>query len=81
MLFTYPTKCLRYNSTGKYTKMNMFQAINSAMIKIMEDDKSASISYLFICFNNNIIVLFGEDVAFGGVFRCSIGLREKFGKQ
>jgi len=24
-------------------------------------------------------VLFGEDVAFGGVFRCSVGLREKFG--
>src|SRR5579885_3156139 len=24
--------------------------------------------------------VFGEDVAFGGVFRCSIGLREKYGK-
>ena len=26
-----------------------------------------------------IIVVFGEDVAFGGVFRCSVGLREKYG--
>lgn len=35
-----------------------------------------------ICFLEmkiNFIVLFGEDVAFGGVFRCSIGLREKYG--
>ncbi|XP_063222827.1 2-oxoisovalerate dehydrogenase subunit beta, mitochondrial isoform X2 [Bacillus rossius redtenbacheri] len=26
-------------------------------------------------------VLFGEDVGFGGVFRCSLGLREKYGKE
>lgn len=25
-------------------------------------------------------ITFGEDVAFGGVFRCSVGLREKFGE-
>ena len=25
-------------------------------------------------------VVFGEDIAFGGVFRCAVGLREKFGK-
>ncbi len=24
-------------------------------------------------------VVFGEDVAFGGVFRCSMGLKDKFG--
>ena len=24
-------------------------------------------------------VVFGEDVAFGGVFRCSIGLKDKYG--
>lgn len=24
-------------------------------------------------------VVFGEDVAFGGVFRCTVGLREQFG--
>ena len=43
----------------------MFQAINKAMGIAMETDESA--------------LLFGEDVAFGGVFRCSLGLRERFG--
>lgn len=26
-------------------------------------------------------VVFGEDVGFGGVFRCTIGLQKKFGKE
>lgn len=26
-------------------------------------------------------VLFGEDVKFGGVFRCSLGLNEKYGTE
>jgi hypothetical protein len=26
-------------------------------------------------------VVFGEDVAFGGVFRCTMGLREEFGEE
>ena len=26
-----------------------------------------------------LAVIFGEDVAFGGVFRCTVGLREKHG--
>jgi len=58
----------------------MFQAINSALECVLEKDKSSSklFSFLFeIIFK--FIVLFGEDVAFGGVFRCSIGLREKYG--
>mmetsp|Transcript_19937 Transcript_19937/g.39143 ORF Transcript_19937/g.39143 Transcript_19937/m.39143 type:complete len:375 (-) Transcript_19937:152-1276(-) len=47
-------------------RMNMFMAINDAMrIALKTDDKA---------------VLFGEDVAFGGVFRCSMGLRDEFGK-
>ena len=25
-------------------------------------------------------MIFGEDVAFGGVFRCTLGLQERFGK-
>lgn len=28
---------------------------------------------------DEISVLFGEDVAFGGVFRCSLGLQDKYG--
>jgi len=27
-----------------------------------------------------LAVVFGEDVAFGGVFRCTVGLRQKYGK-
>jgi len=45
--------------------MNLFQAVNDAMRIALETDDSA--------------VVFGEDVAFGGVFRCSQGLRERFG--
>lgn len=52
---------------GPTTKMNMFTAINNAMDLAMEKDKSA--------------LLFGEDVGFGGVFRCSLNLQNKYGKQ
>ncbi|XP_072939922.1 2-oxoisovalerate dehydrogenase subunit beta, mitochondrial [Epargyreus clarus] len=52
---------------GETTKMNMMQAITDAMDITMKTDPTA--------------VLFGEDVAFGGVFRCSLGLREKYGKE
>ncbi|CAI5439499.1 unnamed protein product [Caenorhabditis angaria] len=48
------------------TKMNLMQSVNEAMKIAMETDDSA--------------VLFGEDVAFGGVFRCSLDLQNKFGK-
>ncbi len=44
--------------------MNLFQAINNALdIALAKDPKA---------------VVFGEDVAFGGVFRCTIGLKEKY---
>ncbi|XP_017018992.1 2-oxoisovalerate dehydrogenase subunit beta, mitochondrial [Drosophila kikkawai] len=52
------------SSSGK--KMNMFNAINNAMDLALENDNSA--------------LLFGEDVGFGGVFRCSVNLRDKYGK-
>jgi 2-oxoisovalerate dehydrogenase E1 component beta subunit len=45
--------------------MNLFTAINNAMSIALETDESA--------------IVFGEDVAFGGVFRCSQNLREQFG--
>lgn len=31
--------------------------------------------YVFHC-----VAVFGEDVAFGGVFRCTVGLKDKYGK-
>lgn len=49
-------------------KMNMLQAINSALMAEMDADKS--------------MLVFGEDVGhFGGVFRATSGLQEQFGKE
>ena len=28
----------------------------------------------------SFVVVFGEDVAFGGVFRCTVGLKDKYGE-
>lgn len=42
------TACLRYYSGQKFAKMNMFQAINSALDCIMEKDKSSSKLNIFI---------------------------------
>lgn len=44
--------------------MNMFTAINDAIRIALRSDKHAK--------------LFGEDVGFGGVFRCSTGLQDEF---
>uniref|UniRef100_A0A3Q0QXQ6 3-methyl-2-oxobutanoate dehydrogenase (2-methylpropanoyl-transferring) n=1 Tax=Amphilophus citrinellus TaxID=61819 RepID=A0A3Q0QXQ6_AMPCI len=51
---------------GSTQKMNLFQSITSALDNTLADDPTA--------------VIFGEDVAFGGVFRCTVGLRDKYGK-
>ncbi len=45
----------------------MFMAINDALRTALRTDASA--------------VIFGEDVGFGGVFRCSTNLRSEFGKE
>ncbi|KAL3090023.1 hypothetical protein niasHS_006475 [Heterodera schachtii] len=65
----YPTATAEHpNDTGKVTeRLNLCQSINKAMHIAMEEDKNT------ICF--------GEDVAFGGVFRCSVGLQQKFGRE
>src|SRR5690606_38030479 len=55
------------DTTSKTTqKMNLCQSVNNAIDIAMEKDEKA--------------VVFGEDVAFGGVFRCTMGLREKYGE-
>jgi len=46
-------------------RMNMFTAINDALNIALATDPKAC--------------LFGEDVAFGGVFRCSVDLRDRHG--
>ncbi|KAI8355015.1 thiamine diphosphate-binding protein [Mortierella sp. GBAus27b] len=53
-------------ANGETKKMNTFQAINDAMSIALATDDTACV--------------FGEDVAFGGVFRCTMGLAEMFGR-
>ena len=49
------------------SQMNMIQAIQSAHDVMLEKDES--------------VVVFGQDVGyFGGVFRCTDGLQEKYGE-
>jgi len=49
------------------SQMNMIQAINSALDVTMEKDPS--------------VIILGQDVGyFGGVFRCTDGLQEKYGE-
>lgn len=55
-----------YPALGPTSKLNLFTAINSAMQTAMATDPTA--------------IVFGEDVSFGGVFRCSQDLREEFGE-
>merc|ERR1740130_415722 len=50
---------------GETKKMNMFMALNDAMRVFLRTEENSAI--------------FGEDVAFGGVFRCTVDLREEFG--
>uniref|UniRef100_A0A8C2CCZ9 Branched chain keto acid dehydrogenase E1 subunit beta n=1 Tax=Cyprinus carpio TaxID=7962 RepID=A0A8C2CCZ9_CYPCA len=53
-------------SAGPTQKMNLFQSVTSALDNTLAGDPTA--------------VIFGEDVAFGGVFRCTVGLRDKYGE-
>ncbi|KAI1366931.1 2-oxoisovalerate dehydrogenase beta subunit [Xylaria arbuscula] len=50
---------------GTTKRMNVFQAINDAMATALAEDEN--------------VLVFGEDVAFGGVFRCTMKLAENFG--
>lgn len=47
--------------------VNVYQAINSALRTALATSDS--------------VLLFGEDVAFGGVFRCSMDLQTEFGSE
>ncbi|CAO3681420.1 unnamed protein product [Umbelopsis ramanniana] len=53
-------------ANGETEKMNFFQAINNALSIALATDETA--------------VVFGEDVSFGGVFRATSGLAERFGR-
>lgn len=60
------TRNIKLKSPEKKQKMNMFQAINNAIDIALAQDSNAYV--------------FGEDVKFGGVFRCTMGLLEKYGQ-
>ncbi|XP_028412256.1 2-oxoisovalerate dehydrogenase subunit beta, mitochondrial-like [Dendronephthya gigantea] len=62
--FTYVAETAQ--TDGEVKRMNLFQALTDAMDIVLAADESA--------------VIFGEDVAFGGVFRCTVGLRDKYGE-
>jgi 2-oxoisovalerate dehydrogenase E1 component beta subunit len=47
--------------------MNLYQSINDALSLAMAADES--------------VIVFGEDVSFGGVFRCTMGLAENYGAE
>ncbi|KAL4946490.1 hypothetical protein BDV06DRAFT_86658 [Aspergillus oleicola] len=53
------------SSTSK--TLNLYQAINAALRTALQ--------------KSNKVMLFGEDVAFGGVFRCSMDLQTEFGSE
>lgn len=55
------------SSEGETARMNLYQAVTNSLDLALARDPTA--------------VIFGEDVAFGGVFRCTVGLQDKYGKQ
>jgi hypothetical protein len=68
MLTKKSSTCLRkkhFSQRQQNVKLNLLGSINSALSIAMETDSSA--------------VVFGEDVGFGGVFRATSNLRDKFG--
>ena len=54
------------SAAGEAEDMNLFTAVNHAMDIALATDDTA--------------IVFGEDVAFGGVFRCTQGLLDRYGK-
>jgi 2-oxoisovalerate dehydrogenase E1 component beta subunit len=56
---------LRLKEPKKVEKMNLWTTIAHTLDIALATDDSA--------------IVFGEDVKFGGVFRCTMGLNEKYG--
>ena len=50
---------------GDTTRINYYTAVNQAMAHALKTDPR--------------VIVFGEDVAFGGVFRCTMGLQTEYG--
>ncbi len=58
---------LTYPKRSPSKRQNLFQAINSALSHALHTEERT--------------LIFGEDVAFGGVFRCTMGLLGEFGPE
>jgi 2-oxoisovalerate dehydrogenase E1 component beta subunit len=56
-----------FGSDSSTSRLNLFQSINAALRHALRTDER--------------VLLFGEDVAFGGVFRCSMNLASDFGSE
>jgi 2-oxoisovalerate dehydrogenase E1 component beta subunit len=52
---------------GVSKRLNLYQSINAALRAALAASEK--------------VILFGEDVAFGGVFRCSMDLQSEFGSE
>lgn len=68
---------------GPTKEMNLCQTIQNALDITLGNDNTASkvdiFSVIISLSDIDILVVFGEDVAFGGVFRCTTELRSKYG--
>lgn len=53
--------------TVRQKRLNLFQSVSSALRTALA--------------TSNRVLCFGEDVGFGGMFRCTTGLQQEFGKQ
>lgn len=60
-------KTLGLSANSNPKRLNLFQAVNAALRDALSSDEK--------------VLLFGEDVAFGGVFRCSMDLATEFGAE
>lgn len=52
-------------TTGSFKRLNLYQSVNSSLRAALNSDPR--------------VLCFGEDVAFGGVFRCTMDLQTEFG--
>lgn len=59
------TKELNLKKPNEIENMNLCATITNTLDIALESDDSS--------------IIFGEDVKFGGVFRCTMGLNEKYG--
>ncbi|KAH6695140.1 thiamine diphosphate-binding protein [Plectosphaerella plurivora] len=53
-------------TSGSHTRLNLFQSVNETLRTALK--------------SSDRVLCFGQDVAFGGVFRCTSGLLEEFGR-